>query len=215
MQKGKARETIYNSVLESILNYEYAPECIINEGDLARKFNCSKAPVREALASLCDAKILRNIPRYGYEIVRISYEEVRDILQFRYLAEGGMMKKNLQNYKDADLDKLRNINEQYIKSIVEKTDSWKFNCEFHLTLMACSGNLHLQELLKVSMEKLKRACVQIEWARRCPEELSPDTVNHLKIVDALQARDICTALEFLRKDLSDFCEMHYDVGDWL
>lgn len=215
MQKGKARETIYNSVLESILNYEYAPESIINEGDLARKFNCSKAPVREALASLCDTKILRNIPRYGYEIVRISYEEVQDILQFRYLAEGGMMKKHYLDYRKADLDQLDKSNRKYLEDLQNHTNTLQLNYEFHLMLMSYSGNLHLYELLKSSLEKMKIARVQIEWARRCPVELSPDSINHQMIIESLQKRDLDAALFFLRKDLSEFCELHYDVGDWL
>ncbi len=215
MQKKSAREVIYNSVLESILSLEYTPENIINEGELAHKFNCSKAPVREALASLCDARILQNIPRYGYKVIAITYEDIREVLQFRYLLEGGMMKKNYRQYDPAALESLAAINRRYMESVQSHDDFWQFNAEFHLTLMSLGGNRYAQEMLRVTLDKLQRAWVQVEWYRRCLEYPPAGAANHLALLDSLQKRDIASALEALRNDLGEFCDLHYDVGDFL
>ena len=66
------KESIYDKILESILNYEFKPNQILTEKDLVQRYGCSKSPVREALISLCTDSVLRNIPRCGYEVIRLT-----------------------------------------------------------------------------------------------------------------------------------------------
>ena len=66
------KDTIYKAILQDILSYEYKPNDILNEKALVEKYGCSKSPVREALLELCADNILRSIPRYGYEVIRVT-----------------------------------------------------------------------------------------------------------------------------------------------
>ena len=69
--KDSLKDAIYNAILESIISQEYRPNQVLNEKTLVEKYGCSKSPVREALVSLCNDNVLRNIPRYGYEVVNV------------------------------------------------------------------------------------------------------------------------------------------------
>ncbi|MDD7602685.1 MAG: GntR family transcriptional regulator, partial [Firmicutes bacterium] len=81
MKERSLKETIYHAILEDILSLEYRPGEILNEKTLIEKYNCSKSPVREALLALCADHVLRNIPRYGYEVIRLTTEDIQEMIQ--------------------------------------------------------------------------------------------------------------------------------------
>ena len=72
------KDQVYESILEDIFQGNVSPGDILNEKALLEKYHCSKSPVREALMALCADGILKNIPRYGYEVVRLSKEDIYD-----------------------------------------------------------------------------------------------------------------------------------------
>ena len=79
--------------MEDIYAGVHKPGDILNEGTLVAKYQCSKSPVREALIALCENHVLRNIPRSGYEVTRLTMEDIREMLEFRYCLEGGTLLK--------------------------------------------------------------------------------------------------------------------------
>lgn len=95
MQKvrNSLKNIVYQETLDGIIRGEYKANQVINEQELVEKFGFSKSPVREALVSLCNEGVLRNIPRYGYEVVRLTRQDVDEMLAFRYILESGMLKK--------------------------------------------------------------------------------------------------------------------------
>ena len=109
--KDSLKDAIYNAILESIISQEYRPNQVLNEKTLVEKYGCSKSPVREALVSLCNDNVLRNIPRYGYEVVRLTVEDIQEMLQFRLVLEGGLLSANCEKFGAAQLDCLEQIDQ--------------------------------------------------------------------------------------------------------
>ena len=91
------KQFVFNSVLEDIINGVYPLDFVFNEKYLIEKYNVSRSPVRDALIELCNEKILRAIPRYGYEIIRITEKDMRDITQFRLFLEIEAFKMTCQS----------------------------------------------------------------------------------------------------------------------
>lgn len=91
-QKNSLKSIVYQETLDGIIRGEYKANQIINEQELVEKFGFSKAPIREALLSLCNEGVLHNIPRYGYEVVRLTSEDAAFILRYRFHLEGGFLK---------------------------------------------------------------------------------------------------------------------------
>ena len=73
--KDSLKDIVYNAILEDILSMEYRPGQILNEKTMIEKYQYSKSPIREALQALCGDGVLRNIPRYGYEIIKLSKDD--------------------------------------------------------------------------------------------------------------------------------------------
>lgn len=51
--KDSLKNQIYNAILNGILSGEFKSGQILTERELVERYGCSKAPVREALITLC------------------------------------------------------------------------------------------------------------------------------------------------------------------
>ena len=91
-EKDSLKSIVYQQTLDGIIKGEYKANQIINEQELVGKFGFSKSPVREALISLCNEGVLRNIPRYGYEVIRLTGKDVNEILRFRFFFFVGLLR---------------------------------------------------------------------------------------------------------------------------
>ena len=204
MKELSLKETIYNSVLEDIIALEYRPGEILNEKNLIEKYNCSKSPVREALLALCADNVLRNIPRYGYEVVRLTMEDIHEMIQFRYILESGMLKLRLNRFTPAQIERLESIDALCTESAGDLMKHWELNTQFHRKLMGYCGNSFAVEELDRCMNRLKRAYAQCHWGKEEDPVDHMDTRNHVRLLECIRSRDQEGALAALRDDLNDF-----------
>ena len=87
IKRESLTDRIHDSILEMIIKNPSDEEQVLNEKRLMELFGVSKAPVREALIKLCSEGVLRNVPRFGYTVVRMNEQDVRDTLKLRALLE--------------------------------------------------------------------------------------------------------------------------------
>ncbi|MDE6937949.1 MAG: GntR family transcriptional regulator, partial [Lachnospiraceae bacterium] len=92
--------------MNGILSLEYKPNDILTERELIEKYGCSKSPVRDALVTLCNEHVLISHPRYGYEVVRLTQEDVRYILEYRLLLESALLGSSYASIGPPEIDEL-------------------------------------------------------------------------------------------------------------
>lgn len=204
-KKDSLKTIIYNAILDGIVKDEYKPNQIINEQELVKKFGYSKSPVREALITLCNDGILKNIPRFGYEIVRITREDVKDILNFRLVLEGNYLKKCYQHITLDQIKLMEEANQSCNNPSDDVWTHWEYNKNFHLLMISFAGNKYAYKQIENSMNTLKRAYAQFYWSKWNSVLPLLDIKYHVKIIDALKNLDIEDALTYLEMDLQDFC----------
>lgn len=203
--KDSLKNQIYNAILDSIFSGEFKPGQILNEKELVEKFGCSKAPVREALIALCSDNVLRSFPRYGYEIIRLTSEEIEDIQNYRLILETGSLKNCCQNLTRLQLNELRQIADRCLTPETTVWEHWEANTEFHLTLLSFAHNRYACEQLARSMAILKRAYAQFYWHTWNQSVPSVDVQHHYPIIESLEKKDTDQAIKLLEEDLRDFC----------
>lgn len=206
MQKVRKnlKNIVYQETLDGIIRGEYKANQVINEQELVEKFGFSKSPVREALVSLCNEGVLRSIPRYGYEVVRLTRQDVDEILDFRYILESGMLRQCYRNMTEAQMNELQGMDDLCNESVDDMWLHWEYNTEFHLKLLSCSGNNYAWQQLKRSMDILKRAYAQFYWDKWNAQYNPIDMRYHKEILACIARKDIDGALEKLKLDLDDF-----------
>ena len=203
--KESLKTQIYNAILDHIFSGEFKPGQILNEKELVEKFGCSKAPVREALIALCSDNGLRSFPRYGYEIIRLTSEEIEEIQNYRLILETGYLRNCYQNLTKLQLSELTRIADRCLSPESTVWEHWEANTEFHLTLLSFAHNRYASEQLARSMAILKRAYAQFYWHTWNQSVPSIDVQHHYPIIESLEKKDIERAIQLLKEDLSDFC----------
>lgn len=203
------KEQIYYAILEDILHGEYRHNDVLNEKTLVEKYGCSKAPVREALILLCNDHVLRSIPRYGYEIMRLTNEDVRDMMVFRWYLECGQITAHYGDFTPHQIRSLAAIDEKCAQEGLDIWDHWKYNKEFHVKMISYCGNNYIADELDRCMDRLQRAYAQIIVNAKGPQSLALDTKNHRAMLESLQKKELDGILFALKRDLSDFGNNHY------
>lgn len=199
------KDQIYFEILQGIVSGEIGDE-VISEKALVEKYQVSRAPVREALVQLCGEGVLYSMPRYGYQVVRLSKSDIEDILQYRVILEGGSFKEHVHELSYAQISELEEIDER-CTSEAARDDfwlHWAYNVQFHLKLMSYCGNRFSYEQLERSFQTLTRAYAQFYWNKWTTDNHPIDTRYHSEIIDCLKKKDIEGAIHFLRKDIGDF-----------
>lgn len=203
-QKMSLKDIVYHAILDGIFKDEYRPNQILNEKELVDKFGYSKSPVREALITLCNEGILNNIPRLGYEVVRLAREDVQQILDFRLILEGGCLQSCFQRIADSQICELEELNLLCNRDTDDIWSHWEANTNFHLKLLSFSGNQYAYFQLKKSMNTLKRAYAQFYWTTWNVAAPSNDVQHHVPIMEGLRNQEIEKVLGYLKEDLMDF-----------
>lgn len=199
------KQMIHNDIVQDIIKGEYRQNGLLSERRLMEKYGTSKSVVREALVELCSENVLRSIPRYGYEIVTLTENDVRNILQFRVMVECQSLPIVFQKASPEELAELV----AYLQSLSpagdqEVWDAWDDNSKFHLQLLALSGNRYCYSQIKRSLSILKRAYAQFYWDKWRRIRFRFDNETHVRIASALKAGDLTLAIQLLEKDINSF-----------
>ena len=107
IKKESLTDRIHDSILEMIIKNPSDEEQVLNEKRLMELFGVSKAPVREALIKLCSEGVLRNVPRFGYMVIRMNEQDIRDALRMRVLLETEALETAFPNLEERELAEIR------------------------------------------------------------------------------------------------------------
>lgn len=204
-QRQTLKEQIYKEIIDGIVSGEFKGEQILNEQALVERYHVSKAPVREALLILSSEGVLENIPRYGYRVVSFTRETVNDIMEFRSALEDHVLIKAFLSMRPEDLETLRAVISDDTRDDSNVWQHWDWNMDFHLKLAAMADNEYIYRQLKTAMNFLKLAYAQFYWSQWNRTSIPNDLKNHIRIIEALEDRDLDLARLYLKQDLKDFC----------
>lgn len=200
-KKELLSEKIHDEILELIIKNAAEEEMVLNEKRLMELFGVSKAPVREALIRLCSEGVLRNVPRYGYVVVRMREKDAEDVCRLRVMLEQEALSQGFDSIIKYHLPEIR----AQVEKKTEASDVWSVwenNEEFHLLLASFSENQLLCRFLRESLGIQKRIYAQLFWNRRRSLEDCVCISPHAKICQALCDGDREKAQELLKQDIT-------------
>lgn len=201
------KSRIYDQILKMILHNEVPMDELLVETRLMEKFHVSRAPIREALIELCNDNILKNIPRAGYQIVRISEKEMRDAFQLRQILELEGLRMGWKRIGEEELSELEALARESDRARLDgiRSDTlapkMKLNTQFHLRINRLSGNELMTRVLQDTINLLMRGLAQI--MSRENEMPLPERTHHMAIVEAIRSGNLEEALRELRSDIVD------------
>ncbi len=143
------RSALAECLRDAILLGEFSPGQSLRLEEIAKRFDVSTTPVREALSDLADEGLVTIFPHRGAIVTRLSPEDLLDIYEIRATLESMAARIAVPNINEEILSSLQSIVEQIDNHPGELVTLVKLNHDFHLTLYSASGRHHLCELTKI------------------------------------------------------------------
>lgn len=157
MTPNRSPGTLYDRLREGILTGRYAPGEMVYEGALAVEHGLSKTPVREALHLLAARGLVTVLPKKGYMVRTMDFQDVREIMDLRMLLEPHAVEAVARSCAPAVVGELRQcldaqsrLRNQPLEAMVEAQ-------KFHLALARAGGNDRVSDVLSQVLDETARA----------------------------------------------------------
>lgn len=187
---------IQKEILERIRSGMYAPGERLVELQIAREFNTSQAPIREALCKLEAMRVVETQPFKGTHVRKISSKELEECLQIRAVLENlaaEQMEDRILDVIDAlrltAIDTLAAAKQHDVKRYSSS------NMRFHRMIVEASNN---QTLIMVWDSLAPEVRMQVS-ADIDSAQLIECANDHLEIVEAFAEDDNRFAGKLLKK----------------
>jgi DNA-binding GntR family transcriptional regulator len=182
--------------------YQDGTEQRLDERQLSEALGVSRTPIREALVRLEQEGLVRNVPRKGAFVVRKSKRQVVEMIVVWAALESMAARLVTENATDAEVASLRQMFATFENDQVEaKIDEYsETNIRFHQALLKMSGSdliAQLTESLFIHMGAIRMRTIAED------NRASRSIIDHMNIIEALEARDTELAERLARQHTLD------------
>ena len=196
-----SKELIYRELRREIIMGHRNPGERFTVEVIARHYDTSVTPVRDALQMLSQEGLVTIKPRSGYFVSRITLKELRDMLELRRILEVAAIDRAVLRITDDQIAQLKDVHAGYTGDDDASYDRYTDeNRCFHYLLAEASGNHELASMLGHLHDRLARFMVMRHGGR------SQD-ITHAKIVAALEDHNV----EVARRALLDEIDTSRDT----
>ncbi|CUH75679.1 putative HTH-type transcriptional regulator YdfH [Tritonibacter multivorans] len=192
-----AATVVFDALRKAIVEGELADGVPLRQDDLARQFNTSRIPVREAISRLEEQGLAKSQRFKGAVVAGLSAAELGEIYEFRALVEPEVMRRAVKNLTPALLDEAESFFDK-MEDASDMRDWAELNRSFHATLYAPSGLTYHLDALQRAMDKVHRY-LTIDFLGE--EALSQSNADHRMICQACREGDADRAAELTRSHI--------------
>ena len=181
--KTKPADQIYVTLKQEILSGQIEPGELLSETEIAKRFQISRTPVREALNQLACDGLVQVLPQRGHIVKTISLSEVFEAFRLRELLEveaAGEAARFITDAEIADLERIMN----------DGNDKVQTNFQFHTAIARISRNRLLYDFVEELLMLMQRLMIT--------HPTLYDPSPEIKIIDAFKNRDSEAAREAMR-----------------
>ena len=190
-----SKNRIYKELRRSIIMGHSIAGERLDVDDLARRYETSVTPVRDALQMLNQEGLVSIKPRSGYFVTRITLKELRDMLELRKILEIASIERAALRITQEQINQLNKVHAGYTGDDDEAYDRYTDeNRRFHYLLAEASGNHELAVTLGKLLDRLARFMV-LRHAGKSQAN------SHSRITEALEANDLPATREALLDEL--------------
>ena len=206
------RKKVLNYLREKILSGAMSPDERLIETRIAKEIGVSRTPIREALHSLEQERLVKAIPRVGYVVTRMQKEEVEEICEIRVAIEGLAIRRAIERaQKQLAKDLRKNILRQ--RSEISKGNLRAYvelDAQFHEVSAVLSGSSRLLDMTQMLRRHMLRFRIQ---ALYIIETALKSLKGHERILEAVEKGDPKTAVALLEQHLKSAKDdvLHYGL----
>ncbi len=175
-------DRIFGQLCDAIVTGEIEAGSKISEPELAKRFDVSRASLREAIGRLEACNLVTRRPNVGARVVELSLEELLEIYRVREALEGMAARLAAEHMSDAELEALQKLLDEE-----QHFDPNDINHDFHYAIVQGGNNQRLAHLLCDDLYHLMR--MYRTQLGRDSGRASSASKEHELIFDAIRDRD--------------------------
>lgn len=153
-------ERAYDQLKDLLLSGDLRPGQVLNEGELLRRVESTRTPLREAVQRLASESFLMVKPRRGIYVLDLDLKRLSDWFGARELLEVHCATEAASRIGAASLEELKTVLRR-IDRLSERPEDGrtlrKLNGEFHLGIARAAGNEVIVRLLSSLYDHTQRA----------------------------------------------------------
>lgn len=200
-------ERAYRELRRALVRGDYAPGARLRIDELARRYDVSSSPLREALNRLSGQGLVRVLENRGFRVAPLTAEGVSDLARVRLLVECEALRDSITHGTDAW--EAQAVAAGHALALAERRlgdepraldDDWSArHRRFHLSLYAACTSPLLLELADVLFDNAER---YRRWTARYRQAPRRKHDEHQQLLKAVVARDADKAVALLRTHIT-------------
>jgi DNA-binding GntR family transcriptional regulator len=196
------REHVLDTLRGAILNGELRPGQTLVEMEIAAQLGVSRAPLREAIHILNSEGLLETIPYHGTTVRKLTRADIEELYSLRSVLESFAVQRIVERGEEGDISSLHDLYEQLLAAA--KTNSWSevntLDRRFHDEIIQLSGHSLLATTWSNVAMRVQQVMSLLNLHNR---DITQVAQNHVPIIEAIEARDLDTALVEIRQHIAN------------
>ncbi|WP_085026403.1 GntR family transcriptional regulator [Ensifer aridi] len=197
-----ASDVILKFIRDSIVDGTLDEGEPIRQDDVARMFNVSKIPVREALKRLEAEGLVAFQRNKGAVVTSMSEPEIVQIFEVRAILESSALRFSIPHMTDRTFDRAQ----AYCDAFAEETNvgRWaELNWQFHSCLYEDAQRPYLVNMIRSVNDRIERY-LRVQLSLSKGQEIAAR--EHRQILDLCRQRDIEGAAKLVHDHIMRACE---------
>ena len=195
------REEITETLRAAVISGELRPGVVYSAPSLAAQFGVSATPVREAMLDLAKENLVAVVPNKGFRVTVVDEEQLDQITAIRRLLEPPVVAAVTTSVPAEDFAALRRLASEIVEGaragdLAQYTEA---DNEFHLRLLAYSGNRRLVDLVAELRGQTRLVGLASLLDRG---QLVASAQEHLELVDLMERRDAAATEAFMTRHIN-------------
>lgn len=201
IQRRSLPETLFDSLRERVLNGEFKEGDPLIQDAIAKEYDVSRIPVREALRQLEAAGLVVMQLHKGAIVSSLPAEEIAELFELRALLEGDLLARAVPRMTGEQLHTARDILTQLEASYGRQdVASWgRLNWAFHHSLYVPAGRvqtLSVVQSINMQTDRYVRMHLSLTGA------VSTARHEHRELLRLCSAHEAKKAVAFLREHIA-------------
>ncbi|HEV2288969.1 MAG TPA: GntR family transcriptional regulator [Candidatus Acidoferrales bacterium] len=198
---------VADKLREKIIRGEIQEGEQLRQDAIAKDFDVSRIPVREAMRQLEAEGLINIVPHRGAVVSALSPDEIEELFDIRALLECDVLRLSIPNLTESEFGKAEEILQAYEKAlwIKEEVGTWgRLNWQFHSTLYSRAKRprfIALIQTINNNGDRYTRLQLYLTQAfERAKQE-------HRQLLELCRQRDVANACDLLRGHIHNAGQM--------